>query len=1070
MHPTSGVVGSFTFKVNPRAPLIVGGAFCAAGAKDSHGGVMEWRNRKIYPCWQNANGGDIYSVTVFNDQIYAGTNGWHYTGSDPRAYYIIRWDKDNNEWDYVDGTSTTKAHHLTDVFALLATTGRIWAGGAVDGSGGTKSVITSTNGTTWTECTMPKAGTTYVLYEYDGYIYAGGLYADDNCLYKTNNNGSSWTAISSGDWEADAPYSPEVRAMTTWNDILIIGGNFTEPYAKLAAYDGSNYLPMQEITTALDVRALCVGDDNKLYVGVYGETYHPVMWLDYPSSQFAYPDSKQLRVDDNTTECNGLCKSPNHSGVTATGRFHVHSIIGATPASGVLTLDSSGVKVDALSPALLGGEAKAIISDGSSGYWIGGSFKRVESVECNSSLFHISSAGAITIAAGDIAGVIEDLCLDGDDLIVVGNFTVDDELEIRNVAIYDTVELRWAPVGHFDDTVYCVSKPDDNIWFGGAFNYGGGQLSPNLVVWNRGTATWYDVECGIEPLLGEVASIEHMAYSTTTMYLAGDFIRTGSSTKWIFSVSLADVTSVSNVLQPDYPVKSLIYTGSVIAAALEVGSSNYKFSKLLVSWVDLDTGENENGISQLLTAPVNGYQHKAYGTFGASTALRRKASGSWATFGPERLLGAARRGITHSSGGLTTIGSISGTGDDDEVWIPCLNIMRITDGQIYKMGGTGYHAESTALSLPAGTGNCAWSGTYDGQETVLTGGAIEYSGPIVTSLMAKYKQSPYGWSGFNGGLWWGGTSSWARAPRAIIRLHDGAILVGGVFNGGINLTSRFNQTYYEIITSTSVIKYYGGKWVAVPGASGTITAVAEANVSDWGYKIVIGGIGGAPAYFNGTDFSPCTDETHSVNLIDGTLNSLLVAASGDTEKVWMFGGWYAEGTGVPSTWTTAVEWDGDTTTNRDISTLTNIYAACWHSNQMHVIGYDGTHKVYKWTGSAWSAVTASNNLTGDLYDMMSYNGVLYVSGNLAVGSTECSVAKLVSGAWAVELDSLPGFGQASKLGLYEHENALVVCGDFRQLSDGTRVEHLAMKVGSTWQSVDGGLNGPVYATLRDLRN
>lgn len=143
--------------------------------------------------------------------------------------------------------------------------------------------------------------------------------------------------------------------------------------------------------------------------------------------------------------------------------------------------------------------------------------------------------------------------------------------------------------------------------------------------------------------------------------------------------------------------------------------------------------------------------------------------------------------------------------------------------------------------------------------------------------------------------------------------------------------------------------------------------------------------------------------------------------------------------------------------------LTGIASALTvHNGELYATGYQGAaiwngNSLAKWNGTAWSAVGTNSNLTGSVFDLLSWSGELYACGYFSNigGVTASNIAKWNGTSWST-LGSGTNF-YTNTLAVFNNE---LYAGGYFTGAGGLWLDNIARWNGSAWNDVGGGIIGP----------
>lgn len=195
----------------------------------------------------------------------------------------------------------------------------------------------------------------------------------------------------------------------------------------------------------------------------------------------------------------------------------------------------------------LDGSVHVVISDGSNGWYIGGTFTHVGGV-ARGGLAHLNADGSVgpwNPGVDTANAYVYALVKSGNSIYVGGTFTSVGSTSRNFVAKINadgigTVDPSWNPGAN--NTVHAISVVDSTVYFGGEFTVAGGATRYGLAAVNATTGSLLT----IAPF-GSAVTIYALAASGTSLYIGGVFtgIGGGISSLGGASVSRTSVASIS---------------------------------------------------------------------------------------------------------------------------------------------------------------------------------------------------------------------------------------------------------------------------------------------------------------------------------------------------------------------------------------------------------------------------------------------------------------------------------------------------------------------------------------------
>lgn len=263
------------------------------------------------------------------------------------------------------------------------------------------------------------------------------------------------------------------------------------------------------------------------------------------------------------------------------------------------------------------GSVNALATDDKGNVYIGGSFAKVGG--------NIQASGAVIWKADgtflavdlDIAGSVNAIDVDGQNVYIGGNFTVATNAAIKNIAVWNGTRLNPLKNGIQQGTVAAIYSDNTNVYVGGNFKSVDGVNSPSIIAWNKQAQEWRALGQGVANS-GSQSSYVYAITSTSDgkLLVGGDFSLSG--TKSIDNLALWDGSTWSEFGGgADGQINSLTYIGNDLYASggFETIGQLKTFAIARwdgTKWNDID-GDKINGTANVL-APFNG-KLLAGGTF-----------------------------------------------------------------------------------------------------------------------------------------------------------------------------------------------------------------------------------------------------------------------------------------------------------------------------------------------------------------------------------------------------------------------------------------------------------------------
>lgn len=232
-------------------------------------------------------------------------------------------------------------------------------------------------------------------------------------------------------------------------------------------------------------------------------------------------DTKLWGMDNNIT---GIARRGNT--VYVAGAF---TNVGPNTGSGVPLSRASGEVPP--SYAAVAGPVQAVISDGSGGWFLGGTFVGVGGLP-RLGLAHILADGRVADWGPAVDGEVLALALAGNTLYVGGSFTRVGGVERSHLAAVDAVTGAvdgWSPTP--DQKVQALLASDTTLYVGGDFGTIGGQVRHSLAEVDlvTGVVTAWDPKVGFS---GGPGSVRALARIGETIYLGGMFGMVGGQFRY----------------------------------------------------------------------------------------------------------------------------------------------------------------------------------------------------------------------------------------------------------------------------------------------------------------------------------------------------------------------------------------------------------------------------------------------------------------------------------------------------------------------------------------------------------
>ncbi|MCA0268225.1 MAG: T9SS type A sorting domain-containing protein [Bacteroidetes bacterium] len=338
------------------------------------------------------------------------------------------------------------------------------------------------------------------------------------------------------------------------------------------------------------------------------------------------------------------------------------------------------------------------------------------------------------------------------------------------------------------------------------------------------------------------------------------------------------------------------------------------------------------------------------------------------------------------------------------------------------VAGTGYIArwDGTSWSaLGGGATGTVYAIAVSGSDVYVGG---EFSGVYSSgTTMVDGTRYIVKWDGSAWSVLGGGTSSTVYA----VAVSGSDVYVGGRF------LSVYSSGTTEVTGTSRIAKWNGSAWSALGGGA-----------QNWVYAIVVSG---SDVYVGG-EFSTVYSS--------GTTP---VAATGYVAR-WDGSAWSALGGGVNNV-VRAIAVSGS-----DVY-IGGFFSSAYSSGTTPV---DGTSRIAKWNGSAWSAL--GGGAQNDVQSIAVSGSNVYVGGSFGAvyssGTTEVVgtwyIAKWDGSAWSAAI--AVGKGSSNPvLALAVSGSDVYVGGNFRDLGGIAEADGIARWDGSAWRALGSGVNGAVQA-------
>ncbi len=501
---------------------------------------------------------------------------------------------------------------------------------------------------------------------------------------------------------------------------------------------------------------------------------------------------------------------------------------------------------------LVNGSIRSAVSDGSGGWYIGGTFTKVRG-QNQSGVAHLLSDGTLAAWNPGVVGVdgsVYSLALAGNVLYMGGAFTsVGGQSRTRAAAVNAAsgAVLAWSPnasggVG----TVRALVVQGSTVYAGGDFTSIGGQARTYLAALDATTglaiASWNPAPN---------APTNTLALSGALLYVGGNFSMIGGVSRSCAAVldaatgaaQLWNPTATGGVVNAIVPVGSTVYVGG---AFTNIGGQtrNRIAAVNTTNGAALAWNPNANGtVSALAVSGGTVYAGGSFTNIGTAGRVNLAAldastglAGTWATApnGPILVL-AAEGGFVHAGGQFSSVNTKSRTGlaslelatGQVTSWAPTLTGTVLTlaeSGGVVHVGGTlsavGGASRNNLAALDPATGLAtAWNPNVTGSVRAIAfsethayiGGDFSFVGGVARTRLASVALSG------------GAVSSWNPTANSTVN----ALAISGtlVYAGGV-FTSVGGQTRNRI-AALDVLSGTPASWN--PDATGTVETLALAG-------------------------------------------------------------------------------------------------------------------------------------------------------------------------------------------------------------------------------------------------
>ncbi len=658
-------------------------------------------------------------------------------------------------------------------------------------------------------------------------------------------------------------------------------------------------------------------------------------------------------------------------------------------------------------PGGCNGAVYAIAISPSGLVYLGGDFSVCEEVAAShvvafdprSQRFQALGSDAANGVSGDVFGAVYSLTLDGNDLLVAGNFDFAGGVPANNIARWNG--QAWSTVGSGAENgvlgqVHAVVVSGDDIYVGGILNVAGSLPANNVAHWNG--SSWSTLAGGVD------AAINPAVYALTLMgpdlYVGGEFSTAGATpannvARWNGSSWSALGSGAANGVNG--PVTALtFYRGELHVGGFYTEAGGQSANAIArwtgTSWVLLGTPGN-NGIGGALaqTLLVAGEDLYVGGNFDGAGGVPANFVARWngsVWFG---------LGMGTANGVNNTVFALAGSGSD-------LNVGGVFDQAGGETANAIANFDGSAWSaLGSGTGN----GLNNQVHALAVLGDDLYAGGFFTRAGGGPANRVARWTG----------SAWFPLGSGEANGMDDPVLALAAFQGEI---------------------YAGGAFTMAGGAPQRL--IARWNGKSW--SDVGGGVGGG-------DFP--TVRVITVVGSDLYVGGEFIEAGGQTaNKIarWNGSNWSALGSGAAN----GVS-PGDFIAVHAIAALgSDIFVGGGFTQA----GGQDAVGIARWNGTAWSplGVGAANGVNNLVYALATLDGDLYVGGGFteAGGQEAFGIARWNGTEWST-------LGTGGSNGVNGIVQALVVSGSDLyvggsfSLAGGQPANGLARWDGSAWEGL-----------------
>lgn len=514
----SGSVDSLLVSGND---LYIGGKFSSLGLVPGTN-LLRWDGNEWHAVGEAQALGSVpvSAMTMYQGDLYVASNGEYPFGGGA----VQHWN--GQEW-----RSMGSVPHFSNIYALAAVSGKLWAGGSfslIDNVPARH--LASWNGDSWETAGVGADGdvdgAVYALKAMGRQLYAGGVFLRPGgtpASHVARWSGAFWSALGGGIGQGADAYT---FAMTTHGNDLYVGGDFGQiggiEANRIARWDGNAWHALGDgpdngvngLVTALAF----VGED--LYVGGYftqaggasaqylarwdGTAWHALPEQPSDAVHALAANGDQLYVGGYFTRTGD--RTTNHVALWQGGQWR--SLGGVN----VATIGTNSV---VLALAVSGNDL-----------YVGGEFSRAGG-QTASRIARWDGAAWHTLGSGSAQGVssvVRALSVRGSDLYVGGQFSSAGGVLVRRVALWNGVE--WSALsppggepGVAPFQVFALQATDVGLYVGGLFSPEAGQPNQGFALWNG--SHWADLDIGVGS--GSSAQVRALARVGGDMVVGGYF-------------------------------------------------------------------------------------------------------------------------------------------------------------------------------------------------------------------------------------------------------------------------------------------------------------------------------------------------------------------------------------------------------------------------------------------------------------------------------------------------------------------------------------------------------------------